>query len=140
MRIEAHGLCVRLRSREVIASLDFAAQQVGGLVLVVAQVAVQDFHNVEHHVEADQIGQRQRAHGMGHAQFHDGIYALGFGDAFVQGKDGFVDHRHENAIGDEARGILHHNGRLAHLPADFQNRCQRFVAGVFAAHHFEQRH
>src|SRR6185312_13786531 len=49
------------------------AQQGAWSILGVSKSYVQDLHDVEAHVDADEIGERQRSHRMIHAELHDGI-------------------------------------------------------------------
>src|SRR6266700_8131276 len=48
-------------------------QQRRGTVLVVPQVALQHLEDRETHVQADQVGERQRPEGMVHAELHHGV-------------------------------------------------------------------
>src|SRR3972149_6630934 len=56
---------------------DVARQQRRGPVLVVAEVAVEDLEDREADVEADQVGQRERAKGMTQAEAHDRVDPFG---------------------------------------------------------------
>jgi hypothetical protein len=64
-------------------------------------------------VDADQVGERQRAHRVSHAQLHDFVDALGAGEAFVIGVGGLVEHRDQDPVGDEAGAVLRLHGDLA---------------------------
>ena len=57
----------------------------------------------------------ERPHRVVHAKLHDGVDGFGRADAFVEREDRFVDHRHENAVGDKARKIIDLDRRLAQL-------------------------
>src|SRR5258705_429931 len=46
-------------------------EQRAGAVFGIAEAVVQHPHDVEADVEADEVGERERAHGMRHAQFED---------------------------------------------------------------------
>src|SRR5881394_4271701 len=51
-------------------------QQRRGAVLVVPQVALQHLEDRETHVEADQVGERERPQGVVHAELHDCVDRL----------------------------------------------------------------
>src|SRR5881398_582643 len=52
---------------------DHFPQQRRRTVLVVSQVALQHFEDRETHVQADQVGERQRAQGMVHPELHHAV-------------------------------------------------------------------
>ena len=54
-------------------------------------------------VEADEIGERQRPHRVIHPELHHGVDRFGRADAFHHREDRLVDHRHQDAVRDEAR-------------------------------------
>src|SRR5881296_3300672 len=87
-------------------------EQRRGTVLAPIEPVLQHLHDGETDVEADQIGQRQRAQRMVHAELHDLIDRLRRRHALVDTKDGFVDHRHEHAI-------RHEPGRVVDLDRGF---------------------
>ena len=86
----------------------------------------------EHDVEPDHVGQRQGTHGVVHPQAHDGVDGFGRADALLQGEDGLVDHRAQDAVGDEAREVLGFDRLLAHLAPDLDGGGQRVVGGARA--------
>src|SRR5580658_2805825 len=53
------------------ASVDHADQQRAGPVLRIAESVFEDAHDIEADIEANEVGERERAHRMGHAQFED---------------------------------------------------------------------
>src|SRR6266851_1053371 len=59
-------------------------------------------------IEPDQVGQRQRAQRMVHAELHDLIDAFGGRDSILHAEDRLVDHRHEHAVRHEAGRIVHY--------------------------------
>src|ERR1041385_1453550 len=85
-----------------VAGLHLLRQQGAGAVLGVLEAVEEDVEDGEAGVEADEVGQRQRAHRVVHAELHDGVDVLGCGHALVEAEDGLVDHRHEDAVADEA--------------------------------------
>ena len=82
------------------------AEQRAGAVLVVAQAVVQHLEDREADVEPDEVGQRQRAHRVRHAELHHRVDRLGRGHAFHHAEDRLVDHRHEHPVGDEAGVVV----------------------------------
>src|SRR6478752_9608301 len=83
------------------AGLDVAAQQWAWAVLVVPEPVVQHLHDRQAGVQADQVGQRERAHRVVHAQPHYGVDRLAVAHALHQAVDRLVDHRHQDSVGDE---------------------------------------
>ena len=64
---------------------------------------MQHVEDGEADVEADEVGERQRSHRVVHAELHHRVDRLGRADAFHHREDRLVDHRHQDAVGDEAR-------------------------------------
>src|SRR5205085_12386317 len=77
------------------ASIHHLDEQRTGPILRVAQTVLQHPHDIEANIEADEISQSQRAHGMGHAQLEDLIYGLRRGHAFHHRVNGLVNQWHE---------------------------------------------
>src|SRR5690349_24925775 len=63
----------------------------GGAVFVVAEVAMQNFGDGEHGVEADEIGELERAHGVIESEPHPLIDVLRRGHAVFEGIASFVE-------------------------------------------------
>src|SRR5579875_3124149 len=133
----------------VEAAAGFAAEPAGGdvffeqragAVFGIAEAVVQNFENVHANVEADEIGEFERAHGMVHAQFHHCVHRFGSGDALQYGVSGFVNHRHKNAIGDEAGSVVHRDRLFAELFAQRHDGRESVLAGLQAANDFDERH
>src|SRR6267143_851903 len=78
---------------------DHFLEQRRGPVLLLVEPVLQHFHDREAHVEADQIGERQRPERVVHAELHHGVHRFGSRDALHHAEDRFVDHRHEDAVG-----------------------------------------
>ena len=97
------------------AGINHADEEGTGSVFGVADALFEDAHDVETDVEADEVGEGEWAHGVGHAELEDFIYSLGCRYAFHDGEDGLVDERHENTVGDEACGVVNLYGCLAEL-------------------------
>ena len=101
---------------------------------------MEDVQNVHANVEADEVSELERTHGMVHAQLHDGIHGLGGGDAFHDAVSGFVDERHENAVGDEARRVVDGDRLLIELFGELHSGPERGVAGLQSADDFDEDH
>lgn len=54
------------------------------------------------HVEADEVGQSQRAHGMIGSELHGGVDVFSGGHAFLQHEDRFVDRGDEGCVDHES--------------------------------------
>ncbi len=101
---------------------------------------MQDLHDREAGIEADEVCQRQRAHRMVGAEAHGRVDRFHRADAFVQRVDGFVDHRHEDAVDDESRIILGIGRGLVETAGKGDGGFVRVLAGGEAADHFHQFH
>ena len=80
---------------------------------------MENAEDIEADVQADEISQLQGAHRMRHSQFHDSIYFLYTGYAFEEAADRFVDHGHQDAIGDEARVVIDDTGYFSQFFGEF---------------------
>ena len=103
--------------------LDVLAPQRAGPELRIAEAVVQHLEDRKARVEADQIGQRERAERVAHAEPHDRVDRLGIADALVQAEGRLVEHRQQHPVGQEAghvarlgHGLAHRLGRGAHAP------------------------
>ena len=101
---------------------------------------MQDVHDRQAGIQSDEIGQRQRPHRMVHAELHDRVDRLRRRDAFVDGVDRLVDHRHQHAIGDEAREIAHFDRRLSHLLGQLARELVGLLRRRDAADDLDQLH
>src|SRR5580700_1145988 len=77
---------------------------------------------------------------MIHASFHHGVDGFGGGHALEDAVGGFVDERHEHAIGDEARRIVDRDRLFAKLFGEAHGDGERGIAGLQGANYFDQRH
>ncbi len=75
----------------------------------------EDAADVEADVEADEVGEAERAHGVGHAEGEDLVDGFGGGDAFHDGVGGLVEEGDEDAVGDEAGGVVDFDGGLVEV-------------------------
>ncbi len=95
---------------------------------------------MKHGVVSNEVGKRQRTNGVVHSELHDAVDGFRFGHTFLQGQDGFVDHRAENAVGDKARGIVARQGGFAHLFCRFNNGLIRPVTCAVSIDDFNEFH
>ena len=69
------------------------------------------------------------------------IDGFGRGDAFHHAVSGFVDQRHQDAVGDEAGRVVDGDRRLAEFLRTAPSSCvEGGVAGLQRANHFDQHH
>src|SRR5580658_9227168 len=101
---------------------------------------MQDAQDVDADVDADEIRQGERTHGVGHAELKDLVDGFGSGHALHDGEGGFVDQRHEHAVGDEAGRIVDLDGRLAELCGEVADGFVGGLVGLQAANDFYKRH
>src|SRR5579859_2393565 len=105
VKTSAGLLSVPARGHEV-------AKKDGRPVLVVAEVAVQNLGDREHGVEADEIRELERAHGVVQAEASPLVDVLGRGEPFLEREAGFVQERDEHTVDDEAGPVLGSDDRF----------------------------
>jgi hypothetical protein len=66
--------------------------------------------------------------------------SFGAGQAFLQGEDGLVDHRHQDAVHHETRAVLDGDGCLADGGGEGLDRREGLVGGLQAADQLHQGH
>lgn len=115
------------------AGIHHIAQQHAGPVLGVARLSVQHLHDGQARVEADKVGQLERAHGHVGAVLHDGVDGVAVADARLEADDGLVDIRHEDAVGQEAGRVGRHRGDLAEALAKGDGGVERGLRRLQAA-------
>lgn len=103
------------RFHSQIASVDVVRQEGARPVLGVAKVPVQHLHDEQTSVQSDEVGESQGTHWHVGSQLHCLINIFLRADSLVEGVDGLVDVGHQQAVGDEPRGVLGGGGLLAHL-------------------------
>ena len=87
--------------------------QVGGAILGVGGLLIQGLHDLDHHVDADEVGQLQGAHGQVVAQLA-GLVDVLVGADVLPGQDGgLVHHGAHDPVGDEHGHVLHGDELLA---------------------------
>src|ERR1044071_7895931 len=84
---------------------DVLAQQRARPVLVVAELAVQHLGDRQAGVEADQVGQLERAHRMVEPEADAGVDVGGRAEALVEPVAGLVEQRDQHPVDDEARDV-----------------------------------
>ena len=91
-------------------------------------------------IEPDEVGQRQRPHRVIHPALHHRIDRLRRAHALHHREERLVQHRHQDAVGDEARIVGGLDAVLAKLRAQFRSHLHRLVRGRLAADQLHQRH
>src|SRR5579863_9362166 len=133
----------------VKAAGGFAAEPAGGdvffqqrasAILGIAEAVVQHFEDVHANIEADEVGEFERAHRMVHAKLHHRVHGLRRGHAFHHRVGGFVNHGHKHAIRDEAGRVIHGDRFFPELFAESHGGAECVVAGLQAANHFDKHH
>src|ERR1041385_2667542 len=109
-------------------------------VFQVAEAVLQYLHDREADVEPNQVRERERPQRMLHAQRHHLIHRLGRRDAFLHTEDRFIDHRHQDAVGHEPRGVLHDDRRLPELLCKRYGPLDGVVRRLLSTYHFNERH
>lgn len=93
---------------------------------------VQRLHNSKAGIQPNKVRQLQRAHGHIGAVLHDVIDILFLAHARLQTDDGLIDVGHEDAIGEEARGVGANGGDFAHALAELHGIGDGFGGGLDA--------
>ena len=75
---------------------------------------MQNAHDVQNRVQAYEVGEGKRANRVVHSQLHDAVDGLGLGDPLLESQDGLVDHRAQDPVADEARGVHARQRGLSH--------------------------
>jgi len=107
-----------------LALADHLAQQRAGPVRGVAEVAVNGVEGIQHHVDPDLVGQRQRAERQVVAEVDGVVDVVGRGEALHEDLDRRVDHGQDDAGRDEARILVDFDGAFAqgiHQALGFMN-------------------
>lgn len=87
---------------------------------------MQDLHDGQAGIKTDKIGKLERAHGHVCPVFHDVVNVLLAADTGLETYNGFIDVRHQNAIGKETRRVGRGGGDLAHPLAEFHGSSEGF--------------
>ena len=123
-----------------LAFFDHLDEQRSRCILLRAKAFVEDIHDVENGVVANQIRQCQRPDGVVHAEFHDAIDGFGFSHAFLERENGLVDHGAEDAVGYKAGRIVAGKGGLTHLFSRFNDGAIGCFAGAITVDDFNEFH
>src|SRR4051794_19403258 len=115
------------------ARRDVLPQQRTRGVAVVTEAFLEHLHDRDARVEADQVGQGERAERVREAELGDGVDRLRLGDAVVQRPHRLVDERHQDPVRDEAREVVCDGRRLAEVARELRDLAGGLVGGVAAA-------
>ncbi len=77
---------------------------------------------------------------MVHAEFHHSVDRFSGANAFLEGKDRLIDHRAQDAIRDESRGIHSFHRFLTHLSSDLNDCLSRLIGCRKSADNLKQLH
>lgn len=108
--------------------INHLAQEHTRPVLAVTRLRVQHFHNGQTGVQADEIGQLQWTHGNVGPVLHDSINRVPVPYPCFQTDHGLVDIRHQDAVGQKARGIRRNGRDLTHRLAESDGLIQGTLA------------
>jgi hypothetical protein len=120
---------------------DHAAEQGTRSILRIAEALVQHVEDSQAHVQSDEVREGERAHRVVHAELHDRVDGLGRADALHHREDRLVDHRHEDAVGDEAGVVVAaSHGGLAQALGTSSRHGHRLVRGRLAPDQLDEWH
>ena len=101
---------------------------------------MEDAHDPEHDVEADEVGQGERAHRVVEADPRAGVDVLGRADPLLERPHRLGQERHEDPVDDEARPIGRDDDLLAEVGGQGADGLDRRVVRRAAADQLDQRH
>ena len=100
---------------------------------------MQDFHDRDARVEADQVCESERAHGMGESQRRDRVDRLRLRDTLHQRVGGLVHERHQDPVRHEAREVARLGRHLAQVARQLDDCARRLVGRLLCANHLDER-
>ena len=95
--------------------INIIGQQWAWTVFWVPEISVQNFHDEQTGIKSDEVRKGKGSHRHIGTQFHSFIDVLFGANSFVEGKDGLVDIRHQQSIGDEPGDIFWSWSLFRHL-------------------------
>src|SRR6266700_7268332 len=101
---------------------------------------MQHAHDVKTDVESDEVCECQRAHRMRHAQLEHFVHSCRRCHPFHHRKHGFVQKRHEHAVGYEPGRVVYLDRCLLQLEGELFDHFKGFVGCGQTAHDFDQLH
>ena len=93
---------------------------------------MQHLHDRQTRIQPDEIRQRQGAHGYIRPVLHDRVDVFFRAHARLETDDGLVDIRHQDPVGQEARGVAGLGGDLAHALHELEGRGEGGIGGLQA--------
>lgn len=102
------------------ASIHVLNQKGAGAILGIAEPGVDGTHDGEAGIQPDEVGQRQRSHGLVGAQLHARVDVRRGAHPLQQAIERLINHGHQHPVHDESWIVL----RAAHnlpTPADAQS-------------------
>ena len=124
---------------EVSAGDHFRQQRTGAKLRVVESL-VQCLQHREAGVQSDEVGEFQRAHRMIHSEAHCEVYVFDAAEVFHARVKRLVEHRHEDAVCDEAGAVGGAGGCFAERAGERFGLGDGAFAGLRAGDDFHQRH
>src|SRR4051812_38474233 len=97
------------------AGIHHLDEQRAGAIFRIAEPVFEYAHDVEADVQADEIREREWAHGMRHAELEDFVHRFRSRHTFHHREHSLIDEWHQHAIGDKAGSVVHLYGRLLEL-------------------------
>lgn len=122
------------------AGIHVTLQQWTRPVFRIPKSFMQDIHDRETYVKSDEVGQRQRAHGMIHTELHYPVDALSSRHPFMKGKDCFINHRHEYPVRNKPGRILAVECRLAQLLREGSSSIVSLIRSRHSANNLYELH
>ena len=119
---------------------DEVPSTLGGAEVLLAEALVEDLHDPEADVEADEVGELERAHRVVQADLRAGVDVVGRAEALLVGPHRLREERHEDPVDDEARPVGRDDDLLAQVGGDLPDRGLRRVGRRGAADQLDQRH
>ena len=106
--------------------------------VLLAEPLVEHAHDLEAHVEPDEVGELQRAHRVVQADPRTGVDVLGRPEALLVRAHRLGEERHQDPVDDEPGPVGRHDDLLAHLGGELADRRLGLVGGGRAPDQLDQ--
>src|SRR2546426_2873204 len=119
---------------------DLVAQDLGGLESAILQRLEQIVRDGEADIQADQVGELERTHGVVVAELHRLVDVLGGRDALLEHPHGLKPERHAQPTGSEAGRILDDDRLFPERLGERHRPLDGLGGGLRVGHHFDELH
>ena len=119
---------------------DEIRQHLRRLELLVPESLVENDHDPETDVEADEVGELERTHRVVEADLRSSVDVLGRADALGEGPHRLGQERHQHPVDEKARPVGRHDDLLAEVGRQGPHGVCRRIRGRRSAHELNEGH